>query len=98
MAITSIYFKELPSSRGNKGSSIPAFLHEPNNNTLGVQITADLNQQVVELIPEIILLGVFLNKDEEDDHASGILCVYKMKSGNGESERVNIPMSMWGVS
>lgn len=91
--------REVPALNLNKGSDVPKFVHEPNDEVLGTQLTVELSKAIAEQVPEIRLVAVQVNRDpDEDENAAYINVVYRFKKDMSEEDRFQVPLSMWGVT
>lgn len=89
--------REVPALRLDKGSDVPKFIHEPNDEVLGMQLNVEVSKAVAAQIPEIRLVAVQVNKGE-DPNASYINVVYRFTDEIAEEDRLEVPLSMWGVT
>lgn len=90
--------RETPALNLNKGSEIPKFIHEPNDDILGMQLNVALSKAVAALIPEIHLVSVTVDRNVDNDHAAYIKVIYRFTEDITEEDRFSVPLSLWGVT
>lgn len=98
LCMVTIIERELPSSKLLKGTQIPELIHEPNDDVLGAQLMLCITKAAPVCIPEIIITGVYLDKDGNEEHVARVLIVYRMRDSVGEEDRYGVPLSTWGIT
>lgn len=89
--------REVPCLKLNKGDQIPDFVHEPNDDVLGGQLLISLQRIAANSVREIILCGVYVDRDPVDPNRANVSVRFRYADDQSVEDRLDVPLSMWGV-